>query len=272
VNPPKALTIAGSDSGGGAGIQADIKTFSALGVYAMSVITAVTAQNTLGVDAIESVSVQMLHAQLASVISDLAPQATKTGMLATAELVEEVATWARKGQLPTLVVDPVLVSTSGHALLEVGGDDAYRHSLLPHAKVATPNLYEAALLAKMTRSDLIDITAMVRCGQKLVELGTTVVVVKGGHLGEGSSHSPDVIVWESGHHVINAERITTKNDHGTGCTLSAAIAAQLARGDEVLEAIISAKSYIAQALAGGAEWNLGAGHGPVDHFFWTRPS
>lgn len=271
MNPPQALSIAGSDSGGGAGIQADLKTFAALEVYGVCAITAVTAQNTIGVDAIAPMDASFVAAQISSVLDDFSPTAVKTGMLANANIVEEVARWASRGELPTLVVDPVLVSTSGHTLFDENGIDAFRCHLLPQARIVTPNIGEAALLVGVDRSTITDLTAMMKVGRKLLELGPTVALVKGGHLHPGSqTGSTDVIVTKDRTSVLEAQRIVTGNDHGTGCTFSAAITALLARRVELFDAITQAKKYLTAVLEGAVTWRVGTGHGPVDHFLWTK--
>lgn len=258
------LTIAGSDSGGGAGIQADLKTFAAHGVFGTTAITAVTAQNTAKVTDVVALDPDMVVAQVQAVTADMEVRAAKTGMLARAATVEAVGTLAAAGALPPLVVDPVLVSTSGHPLLDEGGVRAYRERLLPHATVATPNLREAAVLTGRSVRQLGDEEAMAEAGRELQRLGARVIVVKGGHL--DAATSPDIVVGPEGIHTLEAPRVKTGNDHGTGCSLSAAIAANLAGGLGIMEAISEAKRYVHDALEGSAGWHLGSGHGPVDHF------
>jgi len=282
VTPRVALTIAGSDSGGGAGIQADLNTFAAYGVYGTCAVTAVTAQHTFDVLGVVPVDPEFVVTQIRAVTSDLPPAATKTGMLAGPATVEAVGELAARGQLPNLVVDPVLVSTSGRSLMDSGGVSAYRRLLLPYAVVATPNLREAALLTGRSVSDLATTGAMADAAEELRALGSGVVVVKGGHLvqvaGAGGSPSgtgadqpgsPDVVAGPEGVLVLPATRIATRNDHGTGCSLSAAVAAGLALGVTPLRAIADAKAYVRRALAGATRWDLGAGHGPIDHFGWS---
>ncbi|MGH9087808.1 MAG: bifunctional hydroxymethylpyrimidine kinase/phosphomethylpyrimidine kinase [Acidimicrobiales bacterium] len=273
ATPKVALTIAGSDSGGGAGIQADLKTFAALGVHGTCAVTAVTAQNTTAVLAVVAVAPDMVAAQVEAVVTDLVPAAVKTGMLANPAIVAAVADLAAAGALPNLVVDPVLVSTSGHLLMDEGGVEAYRALLLPHATVVTPNLREAAVLTGRRFEDLATVEAMTAAAEDLRALGSTTVVVKGGHADEagapGDVGSPDVIVGPAGVVVLQADRVRTTNDHGTGCSLSAAIAAHLALGASPVEAIERAKALVRWALAGAAGWQLGAGHGPIDHFGWS---
>jgi hydroxymethylpyrimidine/phosphomethylpyrimidine kinase len=270
VEPVTALTIAGSDSGGGAGVQADLRTFSAFGLHATSALTAVTAQNTRGVSAVANVDVQMVAAQVEAVLTDFAVAGVKTGMLAQPSTVESIATFARDGRLPHLVVDPVLVSTSGHVLMEVGGVAAYREALVPYATVLTPNLAEAAVLCGVELGDVRQLADMADLARQLGELGPTWVLVKGGHLltGEGRERAPDLLVGPEGVSVLDAPRLDTRNDHGTGCSLSAAIVAGLALGREVPEAVRDAKSFVLAALEGAVGWRLGDGRGPIDHLGW----
>ncbi len=267
MTPTMALTIAGSDSGGGAGIQADLKTFAAHGVYGTSAVTAVTAQHTAAVLQVVALEVGAVLAQVHAVLADLPPAAVKTGMLANPAIVRAVGDLAARGLLPSLVVDPVLVSTSGHHLMEEGGVEAYRELLLPHAQIATPNLREAALLVGGDVEDIGDVEAMAGTAEALRRLGTAVVVVKGGHL--SGDVTADVVAGPGGVVVIESTRVHTRNDHGTGCSLSAAIAAQLALGATSLRAVERAKDYVHRALAGAVGWQLGQGHGPIDHFGWT---
>jgi hydroxymethylpyrimidine kinase/phosphomethylpyrimidine kinase len=266
ATPPVALSIAGSDSGGGAGTQADLKTFAALAVHGASALTAVTAQNTAEVRGVVALEAAFVALQIETVLADLAVRSVKTGMLANRAIVDVVADLAAAGRLPQLVVDPVLVSSSGHALMEPDGVAAYLDRLLPHALVVTPNLREAAALTGRPVEALMSVDAMAAAGEAIRAGGARYVVVKGGHLTE-SAH--DVVAGPEGITVLAGTRVVTSNDHGTGCSLSAAIAARLAQGDEVLDAIAAAKAFVARALAGGAGWRLGAGHGPIDHFGWS---
>ncbi len=270
--PVVALSIAGSDSGGGAGVQADLKTFAAHRVFGTCALSAVTAQNTLEVRGVVALDPEFVVAQIEAVLDDFGPRAVKTGMLASGATVAAVARLAERGELPRLVVDPVLVSSTGHRLVDEAGIDAYRTLLLPHALVATPNLREAAVLTGRRLEDLATTEAMVEAARELRALGTGTVVVKGGHLhlasGRDAAPSPDVVVGEGEPVVLPGERVATRNDHGTGCSLSAAIAANLALGIPALDAIRAAKGYVARALAGAADWRLGGGHGPIDHFGW----
>ena len=275
MTPLVALTIAGSDSGGGAGIQADLKTFAALGVHGTSALTAVTAQNTVAVRRVVVLDPDVVVDQIEAVVADLHPVAVKTGMLATPATVAAVAELAARGALPNLVVDPVLVSTSGHLLMEEGGVDAYRRLLLPHAAVATPNLRETAVLTGRRFADLATLDAMAAAAEELRALGTDTVVVKGGHVDQagapGELGSPDVVAGPDGTVVLPAPRVRTTNDHGTGCSLSAAVAAHLALGSPPEVAIVQAKKLVRRALIGAAGWHLGAGRGPIDHFGWSVP-
>ena len=276
MTPVVALTIAGSDSGGGAGLQADLKTFAAHGVFGTSAVTAVTAQNTTEVSAVVHLGAGLVRGEVEAVVSDLTPAAVKTGMLGTADVVAAVAELAARGLLARLVVDPVLVSSTGHQLMDDDGVDAYRTLLFPRAAVITPNLREAAVLTGRALGDLGTVEAMVEAAAALRALGPETVVVKGGHLdraggaADPSIPSPDVVLGPGGPVVLDATRVATGNDHGTGCSLSAAIAANLALGIEPLEAVRRAKDYVHRALAGAADWRLGAGHGPIDHFGWAQ--
>ena len=258
-NMPRALTIAGSDSGGGAGIQADLKTFSAFGVYGMTVITAITAQNTLGVQAALELPLEMIEAQLRSVASDIGVDAVKTGMLSGEPVVDTVCDLLGELRLPNLVVDPVMIAKGGHPLLSEGARAAVRKRLLPLARVVTPNLHEAAALTGRAVSTLDDMREAARV---LAASGAEWVVVKGGHL-EDEAEAIDVLFDGSEVEELRAPRCATKNTHGTGCTFSAAIAAGLAKGQPPREAIHRAKDFVTQAIAGSVP--LGQGHGPTNH-------
>jgi hydroxymethylpyrimidine/phosphomethylpyrimidine kinase len=266
ATPPTALTIAGSDSGGGAGAQADLKTFAALRVHGTCAISAVTAQNTAEVRGVVALEPRFVRQQVEAVLDDFSVRSVKTGMLATAANVTAVADLASQGLLPHLVVDPVLVSSTGQQLLEPEGVVAYLERLLPHALVVTPNLREAAVLGHADVESLVSLEARVAVAERIRATGARYVVVKGGHLTESAD---DVVAGPDGVVVLPGKRVDTGNDHGTGCSLSAAVAAHLARGSGVPEAIALAKAFVARALAGGAGWRLGAGHGPLDHFGWS---
>jgi hydroxymethylpyrimidine/phosphomethylpyrimidine kinase len=257
-----ALTIAGSDSGGGAGIQADLLTFASLGVHGTSAVTALTAQNTVGVTGVHVPPVEFLLAQIEAVLDDLPVAATKTGMLATEEVVRAVAGLAAEGRLPNLVVDPVLVSSTGARLLDPGAERAYTEALFPYALVVTPNTREASALLGIAVETVADAT---EAALRLGELGPAWVVVKGGHLVDDGANAVDV-VFDTARGELTAlrlPRVPTRNDHGTGCTFGAATAAGLARGAPVPYALDAAKRFVHAGLASSAGWHLGAGHGPV---------
>jgi hydroxymethylpyrimidine/phosphomethylpyrimidine kinase len=258
----KALTIAGSDSGGGAGIQADLKTFAALGVYGTSAITAVTAQNTVGVTRIAALSPAMVIAQIDAVLADIGADALKTGMLANAAIIAAVATAIRDGNLRNVVVDPVMVATSGDLLLKKNAVRELREKLIPLATVVTPNVPEAQ---ELTGLELRTAEDFAEAARRIIAMGARSVVIKGGH-----RSGPALDLFCDGVKIrpLQAPRIRTKSTHGTGCTFSAAIAAHLARGAQVEPAVVAAKKYITKAIA--SAFPLGAGHGPVHHFhkFW----
>lgn len=264
MNPPVALTIAGSDSGGGAGLQADLRAFGRFGAFGTSVVTAVTAQNTVGVHDVHVIPTATVEAQLEAVLDDFAVAAVKTGMLATAELIELVASYAAEARLPNLVVDPVLVSATGHRLMEADAIGRYRELLLPHATVVTPNLIEAGVLLGRELHDLADAT---EAAAALADDGSRVVVVKGGHL--SGPEAIDVVVMDGEVRHLRAARIDTEHTHGTGCTFSAACAGAMAGGAEVFAALQLAKDYVTAGIAGARHWALGAGHGPLDHLGFT---
>jgi hydroxymethylpyrimidine/phosphomethylpyrimidine kinase len=258
-----ALSIAGSDSGGGAGIQADLKTFAALGVYGATVITALTAQNTQGVAAIHDVPADFIAAQIDAVYSDLDIAAVKIGMLSQPGAVAAVTAGLKRHKAANIVLDPVMVATSGDALLADAAVESLRRELIPHALVVTPNLPEAAALigASLARNE----QEMEAQARELLTLGPAFVLIKGGH-GEGAE-SVDLLVGQ-GHAVrLSARRVATKNTHGTGCTLSAAIAAGLAKGLDVVAAVREAKSYVTAAIAAADRLQVGHGHGPINHFY-----
>lgn len=261
-SPTVALTIAGTDSGGGAGIAADLRTFAAHGVMGTLAVTAVTAQNTLGVFGVQTITAAMVVAQIEAVMSDLQPLAAKTGMLATADIVKAITAKLHDGALPPLVVDPVLVASSGDRLFE--GDevqDAYLE-LVAGAAVVTPNLPEASLLVGHPLDSLESMEAAAR---HLQSLGPALVVVKGGHLRQGDE-SVDVAFDGRAVTLLRAPWVVTRNVHGTGCSFAAAIAANLALGLDPLQAAIAAKAYVHRAIELAVSWWVGAGHGPIDHF------
>jgi hydroxymethylpyrimidine/phosphomethylpyrimidine kinase len=260
---PIALTIAGSDSSGGAGLQADLKTFSALGVYGASVITALTAQNTLGVQAVQGVPPDFVTAQIASVAGDLAIGASKTGMLGDRVTVAVVAEAIGRYNLHPVVVDPVMVSTSGDVLLAPDAVEAVRRLMIPLADVLTPNLAEAAGL--LDGREALSEDEQREQAQRLLELGARAVLLKGGH-GSGQE-AVDILATQKTVVRLARPRIATRHTHGTGCTLSAAIAALLARGEGLDEAVRGAKDFVWAALDSGRELGIGAGAGPVDHLF-----
>ncbi len=253
---PRVLTIAGSDSGGGAGIQADLKTFSALGTFGMTAITAITAQNTTGVYAVHEIPPEVVASQIDAVASDIGVDAAKTGMLSSAAIIEAVAERVRHHKIPNLVVDPVMVAKSGAPLLRPEARQALREKLLPLAAVVTPNLPETeALLGRPVR----DVAAMREAAQALRDLGPRTVLVKGGHL---SGDPVDVFCHEEGCEELWAERVPSRHTHGTGCVLSAAIAAYLARGLTVRDAVRRGKEFVTEAIRTGLP--LGKGVGPCN--------
>ncbi len=254
---PRALTIAGSDSGGGAGIQADLKTFQALGVWGMTALTAVTVQNTKGVAGYEELPPETVAEQIRAVVTDIGVDAAKTGMLASAPIVEAAADVLEELGVPNLVVDPVFVSKHGHPLLSEDAVEALRRRMLPLAAVVTPNLPEAAGLAGFRVSTAQD---MERAGRAILDLGPRSVLVKGGHL-EGDQ-ATDLLVTGEGVLPISAERIDTVHTHGTGCVLSAAIAAGLAQGDDLIDAVRRGKDFVTGSIR--AALQIGQGVGPVD--------
>jgi hydroxymethylpyrimidine/phosphomethylpyrimidine kinase len=256
---PKAMTIAGSDSGGGAGIQADLKTFAALGVYGTSVLTAITAQNTVGVTGVHEVPVEMVAAQIEAVVTDIEVDAVKTGMLSSTSIIETVARELARFRVEVLVVDPVMVAKSGDKLLKDDALDAMCRSLIPMATVVTPNIPEAETLTGIEIKSKHDAQ---RAAEKIIGMGAEGVVVKGGHL-----PGPPVDLYYDGHRFqeFSAERIDTKNTHGTGCTFASAIAAGLAKGMNVIDAVAAAKEYVTEAIRHSFE--VGKGHGPLNHFY-----
>lgn len=254
-----ALTIAGSDSGGGAGIQADLKSFSANGVYGMSVITAITAQNTVGVEGVEDVSPKMVSQQLDAVLTDLPVDAVKIGMVSRTETIQIIKEKLEYYQPRWIVVDPVMISKSGHHLLHPDAKEALIQALIPLASVVTPNIKEAENLADASIESEED---MEKAARDIYDLGSKSVLVKGGHL---TGDPTDILFDGDSVHKFPGDRMQTKNTHGTGCTLSSAIAAYLAQGDELTTAVEKGKQYIEGAIAHALD--LGEGHGPTHHFY-----
>ncbi|MGH7607843.1 MAG: bifunctional hydroxymethylpyrimidine kinase/phosphomethylpyrimidine kinase [Gemmatimonadales bacterium] len=267
-----ALTIAGSDSGGGAGIQADLKTFHQFGVFGTSVVTAVTAQNTAGVLAWEALRPALIARQIAAVAEDLPPAAVKSGMLGSPEIVEAVAAGIARYRLPHYVLDPVMVATAGDRLLDPAAEQTIAQRLVPLAAIVTPNLDEAGILA---RGDVRTVDQMEEAGRTLVAMGARAALVKGGHLPEGRDIT-DVLVLPGAARRFTHARIDTTSTHGTGCTLSAAIAAGLALGRPLERAVGDALDFVHRAIAAapglGGGQQKGAGHGPVSHFVDAPPA
>ncbi len=262
-----AVTIAGSDSGGGAGIQADLKTFSALGVYGASVVTALTAQNTLGVSAIHAVPADFVTAEIDAVFSDLDVDAVKIGMLGAPDVIAAVAEGLERWRQTRVVLDPVMVATSGDPLVPDEAVAAIRDRLIPRAMIVTPNLPEAArLLGEPVAADR---AAMEVQAARLLELGAHAVLIKGGHA--SGAESADFMLTTHSQRWLVAPRLDTENTHGTGCTLSSAIAAGLALGRDLDDAVAAAKDYLTAALAAADRLSIGKGRGPVHHFhqWWT---
>jgi hydroxymethylpyrimidine/phosphomethylpyrimidine kinase len=253
-----ALTIAGSDSGGGAGIQADLKVFQRFGVFGTSALTLVTAQNTQGVTAVEPLPAALLRAQLDAVLSDFTIQAAKTGAIGTVPLLETVAASLDAHPLPSLVVDPVMVSKHGHPLLSPEAVDAFRRLLLPRAHLLTPNVHEARILTGRIIDSEADLPA---AAEALLDAGAQAVLLKGGAL--GGPIAADLLATPAGTEWVRAPRLSTTHVHGTGCTYSAAITALLAQGRPLVEAVREAKAYVTRAIAQAP--GLGSGFGPVDH-------
>ena len=259
----RALTIAGSDSGGGAGIQADLKTFAAHGVYGTSAITALTAQNTRGVAGVHTVPAEFVTLQIEAVVGDIGCDAVKTGMLATAAIVEAVAAAVESLDLPNLVVDPVMIAKGGDRLLDEDAMHALRTTLLRLARVVTPNVPEAESLAETTIATLDDMRAAAR---RILKLGPQAVIVKGGHL--AGADAIDLLVEANREIVLSAPRLDVRFTHGTGCTFAAALAARLALGQALDEAARGAKEYVTGAMQAGIA--VGSGHQPLGHFWQTR--
>jgi hydroxymethylpyrimidine/phosphomethylpyrimidine kinase len=259
---PIALTIAGSDSSGGAGVQADLKTFAALGVYGASVITALTAQNTRGVSGIHQVPPDFVTAQIDAVFSDLAVTTVKIGMVAQLATIDAIAAGLARWSPKHIVLDPVMVATSGDRLLAAEAVEALRRKLIPRASLITPNLPEAAaLLEEPVASNEAAIEGQ---GKRLLSMGCPAVLIKGGH-GQGAE-SIDYLIRPSGTIALAAPRIATENTHGTGCSLSSAIAAGLAKGEDMEAAVRDAKAWVSAAIAAADQIGVGHGHGPIHHF------
>ncbi len=256
---PSALTIAGSDSGGGAGIQADLKTFAALGVYGTSALTAITAQNTVGVTAVHEIPTEVIAAQIEAVISDIGADAVKTGMLSSSAIVEMVAQELKRHRVERLVVDPVMIAKSGDSLLQAEAVEALRSKLVPLAAVVTPNIPEAEVLTGMTVASLDD---MRRAAEHIVGMGARSVVVKGGHL---AGPATDLFYDGAQFKEFTAPRIDPVNTHGTGCTFASAVAAGLACDMSVFDSVAQAKEYVTEAIF--RSFPIGQGHGPLNHFY-----
>ena len=260
----RVLTIAGSDSGGGAGIQADIKTISANGCYAASAITAITVQNTLGVQAVHPIPLDILEGQIDAVLSDIGTDAIKIGMLHSADVVKIVADKIKKYSVENVVLDPVMVSTSGHRLVEESAVEVIKDQLMPLAKVITPNVPEAEILIGRKISGECDFK---KVAQDLADSYGVSVLLKAGHLTGDTLTDYFYNYEDKSFTLLPSKRVESKNTHGTGCTLSSALAAALAKGVNLTTAVKSAKKYIEQAIIAGADYEIGNGHGPVDHFF-----
>jgi hydroxymethylpyrimidine/phosphomethylpyrimidine kinase len=263
IHTPIALTIAGSDSGGGAGIQADLKTFSALGVFGCSAIASLTAQNTLGVQGVLPIPPEFVQLQILSVLSDIQVDAIKTGMLATTDIIAAVAeSLSAYGQIP-LVVDPVMVATSGDRLLAPDAVQTLIEKLMPLATVITPNLHEAAVLLNTDVAQNFE--QMQAQGEQIIALGARAVLMKGGHT--DGENATDLLITAAGVEAFSAPRLLTNNTHGTGCTLASAIAAGLAQQLSLSDSVKQAKDYLHSALAHSEKLHIGQGSGPVHHFY-----
>ena len=259
----KLLTIAGFDSGGGAGIQADLKTFSALGCYGMSVITALTAQNSVGVTGILNIEPNFIAQQLDAVLSDFGVDSVKVGMLSTPEVIEVVSDKIKQYQIKNLILDPVMVAKSGDKLLQDDAIEALKRDLIPLALIITPNLLEAEVLTNMT---ILNRQDMLKASEILLSLGCSYVLIKGTYCNNRAI--PDLLISSERKPIwLESERFDTINTHGTGCTLSSAIASFIGTGESTINAVEKAKEYITGAIKSGALYKLGKGHGPVNHFF-----
>ncbi len=259
-----ALTIAGSDPSGGAGIQADLKTFAAHGVYGTSVITAVTVQNTVRVYNVQEVKPDIVYDQIIYLFDDIQIDAVKIGMVSSIELIETIAGALKKVDSPAIVLDPVMISKSGYSLLNIDARNALVKNLFPIAEIVTPNIYEAQAL---TGDKISTIEDMKLTAAKILKFGAKKVVVKGGHLND--QRATDILFDGTTYAELTAKRIETKNTHGTGCTFSSAIAANIAKGMDFTQAVSNAKAYITKAIEHSL--NIGYGHGPVDHFASSSP-
>ena len=255
------LTIAGSDCSGGAGIQADIKVISAHGCYAMAAISSITAQNTTGVSAVEGVSPAMVKEQIRMVFDDIRPLAVKTGMLYNAETVHQVAEVLKSVEVDHLVIDPVMISTSGHRLLSEDAVEVMVNELFPLAEIITPNVMEAKVLTGLSEPEMQ--------GQRLMEMGCHAVLIKGGDSSDGDYKCDHLFLPDGQMIPLRMPAVDTVNSHGTGCSLSAAIASNLARGKNLIAAVSLAKAYVYNALEFGSEHKIGHGHGPIDFFYRT---
>jgi len=259
---PNILSIAGSDPSGGAGIQADLKAISANGGYAMAALTGLTAQNTQGVTGVELISLDFINAQIAAIRADIHVDAIKVGMLGSADIINTVVK-ALDGYTGPLVIDPVMVAKSGDRLLQQDAVTALREKLIPKATIITPNLPEAADLLGVDEAK--DINTMQQQAVELLKLGCEAVLLKGGHL--TTDDATDVLLTKQGETLLTSSRVKTKNTHGTGCTLSSAIATQLGLGHDATTAVNNAKQYVSQAIAAADKLSVGQGHGPLHHFY-----
>ena len=259
-----SLSIAGSDSCGGAGIQADLKTFSALGVYGMSAVTAITAQNTLGVYDIMAVSPSVVRKQIETVFDDMRPDSVKIGMLFNSDIIEEVSCSLSSYKANNIVLDPVMISTSGSQLLENNAIEAMVRKLFPIADLVTPNKYEAEYISG---KKIVSTDDVLYCGRRILDLGAKAVLIKGGHFDDDIMTDYLFFSKNQAPEKFSMQRVATINSHGTGCTLSSAIAAYLAQGYSMTSAVSQAKKYLNMALSYGADIYSGKGHGPVNHFF-----
>ena len=262
------LTIAGSDCSGGAGIQADIKAISALGGYAASAITAITVQNTLGVTGIHPVPASYVKAQIEAVMTDIKPSAVKIGMINDVEIVKAIAESIKEYRPKFVVFDPVMVSTSGCKLIEDKAIEAIKKELIPLSTIITPNLSEAVVL---TGDSIGDVASMTAAGNKILESGCGAVLIKGGHLEGNNMCDVLCIKGENTPYIYTASKISSKNTHGTGCTLSSSIATYLALGETLREAVRKAKDYVHKGILNGKDVCIGSGHGPLNHFYSPVP-